>query len=187
MHYLHFYWDFSVKMGEAHSLLGLCDIYQCSCIYVNSNYPLRSLLLVKKLWCIIAKNKLSIFSFELWKFLFGQDLYPPTILSFCLLANVFVFFCVCVFLKDSFAISDSWLTGFFPFGLCYPTAFCPPLLLMRSKLLIFIEFLTNGKSFSLATSRFSPCICLSAFFFFFPNCHLYLWISLWNLWSFLNV
>ena len=106
-----------------------------------------------KNYSVCAKNKLSqFFFFELLEnFYSGQDLYPPTILSFCLLGNVFVlssFLFVC-FLKDSFAISDSWLTGFFfsPFGLCYPIAFCPPLLLMRSQLLIFIEFLTNGKSF----------------------------------------
>ena len=60
--------------------------------------------------CVPKTNSLNFFFFELLEnFYSGQDLYPPTILSFCLLGNVFVlssFLFVC-FLKDSFAISDS--------------------------------------------------------------------------------
>ena len=86
---LHFYWDFLVKIGEALStwfmwhlpvLVYLCEFKLPSGVTAFGE---------KIILCAPKTN--SIFFFELLEnFYLGQDLYPPTILSFCLLGNVFV-------------------------------------------------------------------------------------------------
>ena len=110
MHYLHFYWDFLVKIGEALSIWFIWH-YQCSCS-CEFKLPSGVTAFGEKIKVYVPKtNSLSFFSLSYLKIFILAKIYilwPSWVFVYWVMS----LFCL-IFFKDSFAILDSWLTVFF--------------------------------------------------------------------------